>query len=724
MKKIVTLAMTLSVSVALNAQTQIGNAGFENWESVSGGSEPVNWNSFLTASGSFTTFSTNQIEESSDIRPGSSGSKSVRVWSRLVPLVNVVANGNITLGRINMGSSTPSSSNNYNRSIITDPLFSEVMTDAPDSIVFWVKFTPNGHNGNARVKATIHDNYEYRDPEDVAASAHVLATAELNYPSTGGQWVRKSIPFNYTGPATSANFILVTFTTNESPGGGAGDDQLWIDDVELIYVNPSFTASNTTLCEGGTVNFTNTSVASATSYSWSFPGGTPSSSTAENPTVTYNNSGNYNVTLTLTNPWGSKTVTMSNYITVSELSDPSFNYDQPNYCSNVTNPVPTTSDPGTFTATPAGVVFADASTGEINLEASVPGTYTITHTTLGACPSTATGTVTIFEGADANFSYPTNTICILSGNPVPTVTETPGTFSADPAGVVFVDAATGEIDVTASTPGTYNVSYVRGGGCPDTVTTSITLTDSPDAEFSYSSSSFCVNAADPSPIFVAGANAGVFSSTAGLVINANTGVIDVSESTPGSYVVTNDIAAVGACPSDMHTTTVDINGLPSVTLVLPVDTVCTGSGSFLLTGGTPAGGSYTGTGVLSGIFNPAALSQGSEAVITYTYTDPATSCSNAATDVIFVDGCLNIEDFEMNEATITVYPNPTTGMLTIANVKETIPYTVVSVAGQVVARGEVSVNSNMIDITSVQNGVYLLQIRRGQNMQTVRVVKQ
>lgn len=724
MKKIFTLVITLTASMALNAQTQIGNPGFENWESVSGGSEPVNWNSFLTASGSLTSFSANQIDESSDARPGSSGSKSVRVWSRHISLVNVVANGNITLGRINMGSSTASSSSNYNKSIISDANFSEVMTERPDSIVFWVKFTPNGHNGNARMKATIHDNYEYRDPEDAAAMPHVLGIAELNYPSTGGQWVRKSVPFNYTGPATSANFILLTFTTNENPGGGAGNDQVWIDDVELVYVpKPSYTVSTASVCEGGTVSFTNTSEHYPTSYSWSFAGGTPATSTAANPTVTYNTPGTYDVVLTATNQWGSKTVTMTSQITVSQNDDASFSYAQPNYCSNVTNPVPTASNPGTFTSTPSGLVFANASTGEINLESSAAGTYTITHTGQGTCPGTATGTVTIFEGADASFSYPTNTICVLGGNPVPTVTETPGTFSAEPSGIVFVSAATGEIDVDASTQGTYDISYVRGGGCPDTVIISITLTDVPDAEFSYSSSAYCVNATDPSPVFVPGANAGSFSSTAGLVINANTGVIDVSASAPGSYTVTNDIAAVGSCPAATHATNVQINDLPAVALTLTQDTVCTGTPSFLLAGGTPAGGTYSGTGVLSGIFNPSALSQGESSVITYTYTDQSTACSNSATDVITVDGCLSVESFEM-DSPITVYPNPTTGMLTLTNVKETTQYTIISVSGQVIGKGEVSANSNAVDMTDVQNGVYLLQVQQGQNVHTVRIVKQ
>lgn len=320
MKKIITLTLAITSSLALNAQTQIGNSGFEDWESVSGGSEPVNWNGFLTPSGpsGITAFAQNQMGESTDIRPGSSGTKSVRIWSRQVPIVNVIANGNMTLGQINMGSTTANHANNYNISRITNPNHSEVMTERPDSIVFWVKFTPAGsHNGEARVKATIHNNNEYRDPEDAASQNYVVGTAELNYSSTGGQWVRKSIPFNYNGPASDAHFILITFTTNKTPGGGAGNDQVWVDDVELVYVpKPSFSASSVSGCEGSVINFTNESEHYPTSYTWDFPGGTPATSTDINPSVSYATAGTYDVTLTATNQWGSKTVTLSNHIEI------------------------------------------------------------------------------------------------------------------------------------------------------------------------------------------------------------------------------------------------------------------------------------------------------------------------------------------------------------------------------------------------------------------------
>ncbi|MFK7922371.1 MAG: T9SS type A sorting domain-containing protein, partial [Bacteroidia bacterium] len=54
----------------------------ENWEAVSSGDEPVNWNSFMTASGGFSGFADVQIEESTDVRPGTAGTSSARIWSR------------------------------------------------------------------------------------------------------------------------------------------------------------------------------------------------------------------------------------------------------------------------------------------------------------------------------------------------------------------------------------------------------------------------------------------------------------------------------------------------------------------------------------------------------------------------------------------------------------------------------------------------------------------
>ena len=70
------------------------------------------------------------------------------------------------------------------------------------------------------------------------------------------------------------------------------------------------------LCPGTCTDFTNLSL-NATSYQWSFPGATPDTSTAVNPTnICYTNSGSYDVQLIATNANGSDTLLLTNYITV------------------------------------------------------------------------------------------------------------------------------------------------------------------------------------------------------------------------------------------------------------------------------------------------------------------------------------------------------------------------------------------------------------------------
>jgi PKD repeat protein len=80
-------------------------------------------------------------------------------------------------------------------------------------------------------------------------------------------------------------------------------------------VTANFSANQTSICSGQSVNYSDSSTG-ATSWSWSFPGGTPSSSTLPNPTVTYNSAGTYSVTLTASGPGGSDSEVKSNYITV------------------------------------------------------------------------------------------------------------------------------------------------------------------------------------------------------------------------------------------------------------------------------------------------------------------------------------------------------------------------------------------------------------------------
>lgn len=79
-----------------------------------------------------------------------------------------------------------------------------------------------------------------------------------------------------------------------------------------------FNASTTEITQGFAVSFSDTSDNYPTSWSWTFEGGSPASSEAQNPSVTYNTPGTYSVTLVATNGAGSDTETKTAYIKVNE----------------------------------------------------------------------------------------------------------------------------------------------------------------------------------------------------------------------------------------------------------------------------------------------------------------------------------------------------------------------------------------------------------------------
>lgn len=70
-------------------------------------------------------------------------------------------------------------------------------------------------------------------------------------------------------------------------------------------------------CPGGQVQFSDMSMNEPTSWNWTFPGGNPASSNAQNPLVTYDDPGVYNVTLEVSNTEGSHSVTYNDYIEIA-----------------------------------------------------------------------------------------------------------------------------------------------------------------------------------------------------------------------------------------------------------------------------------------------------------------------------------------------------------------------------------------------------------------------
>ena len=302
-------------------------------------------------------------------------------------------------------------------------------------------------------------------------------------------------------------------------------------------------------------------------------------------------------------------------ITINAEDDPAFAYGQATYCEHWADPTPVVSGTAGGTFSGPAQISINGATGTIDLSNStVGGPYTITYTTPGpACPNSSTFDITILPAEDSTFTYSQATYCLTGSDPTPTITGTAGgAFSG--SGTLVINSSTGLIDLDASGVGTYTVTYTTPGpNCITSMGITVTITTAPSALFNYNGP-YCQG--DPngaSPTFGAGASAGSFSYVVvsggpNLAINVNTGDVDLTNSDPGTYDVTNDIAASGGCAAASSTAqiVVDPQDDPSFTYASPFcqsDSIATAT----ITGTT--GGIFSEDGGSSVIFNSTATGE-------------------------------------------------------------------------------------------------------------------
>ncbi len=165
-------------------------------------------------------------------------------------------------------------------------------------------------------------------------------------------------------------------------GRGLWETALYDPTSNLPLAN--FLSDITTGCPGMTVNFTDASTNGATSWNWYFAGGTPSTSTAQNPVITYNNPGTFNlVKLTASNANGSDSVTRYSYIGVSPQPMPiiSLLSGKDTVC-NGSVVVLSASQGSSYTWSPSG-------SGSSSISTSISGTFTVTITDSYGCSATS-----------------------------------------------------------------------------------------------------------------------------------------------------------------------------------------------------------------------------------------------------------------------------------------------------------------------------------------------
>ena len=228
---------------------------------------------------------------------------------------------------------------------------------------------------------------------------------------------------------------------------------------------------------------------------------------------------------------------------------------------------------------------------------------------------------------DASFNYGAAAYCADDSDPTPTITGLAGgTFSSSPAGL-SINTGTGAIDVSASTPNTYIVTYTTTGTCPNSSGVSVTVNALDDATFNYGAAAYCADDSDPTPT-ISGLAGGTFSSGAGVTINAGTGVIDVSTSTPGPHIVTYTTS--GTCPNTSNII-VTINALDDASFSYASASYCVDDADPMPTITGLTGGTFSSTGGLSINSGTGAIDVSTSTPATYTVTyTTAGTCPNSS----------------------------------------------------------------------------------------------
>ena len=323
-----------------------------------------------------------------------------------------------------------------------------------------------------------------------------------------------------------------------------------------------------------------------------------------------------------------------------------------------------------------GVAFTPSSTA----------TYTVTGTDANGCSDTAAATIVVNPLPSVSYTASATTVCendtvTLSGTGASTY--------------VWTGGVTDNVAFTATATSTYTVTGTDANGCEDTDSVTINVNPAPNVGFTATATAVCAG----SPVTLTGTGATGYSWTGGITDN-----VAFTPAATGSYVVTG---TDGNGCTDTATANITVNALPNVSLTLGFSTICFDDANAVLTGGSPAGGTYSGPSVASGAFDPSAAGNGVH-TIQYTYTD-GNGCTNNAIQQVTVDPCTGVNDPSAQEL-FSLYPNPNNGQFTLVlNGTEAADVMIYDALGQMVAQERMLPGTQEMRIDG-PSGVYLVTV--------------
>lgn len=306
-----------------------------------------------------------------------------------------------------------------------------------------------------------------------AGTTFNIETLNNNNTTNANSWTDRSFRLSDI-TTTTDSFQLIVSGADLNPGHlvECGLDKFSVvDSIPPAYPPvAAFSASDTVICSGSTITFTDMSDEDPTAWSWSFPGGFPATSTQQDPSVSYSTPGNYMVQLIASNALGADTLTLSTYVTVNARPVALFDvYDVS--CPGNTD--------GALIVTDSlqGLGTIEWNTGSTtnSLSQLSAGTYTVTLTNTLGCSSTSNVTVSSppsFQiGVDvepatssSNNDDSASVTIIVNGG------AGPFTYNITGSGISPINDSTANL-----APGTYEATVFDANGCVRTMSFDVTV---------------------------------------------------------------------------------------------------------------------------------------------------------------------------------------------------------------------------------------------------------
>jgi PKD repeat protein len=519
----------------------------------------------------------------------------------------------------------------------------------------------------------------------------------------------------------------------------------------------TFTASDSVICAGEEIQFNDISPNFPVLLEWEFPGGTPAVSNISSPLVQYNVPGIYDVKLIASSFRGSDTIVLPGFVTVGAFPIVNLGADT-SVCGDLTL--------NAFNVN-ATYLWNDLSTDSA-LTITSSGNYSVLVTSPEGCSSTDSVTIVILP------------VPVVDLGPDITTCNTTITLDAGLSGTSWLwntSEVTSAIQVNSS--GLYSVIVSFATGCQASDSINVTLNTPVNftlgSDIQVCDSVFVLNgpAGDYLYLWQDGSNGSSLS-----VFNSGIYVLNITDTITGCQASDSILVQLNTLPffdfgpsiqtcdsiftldpgitsgsflwsdgSSNSTLEVTTSGWYSLTItsvqgcaytdsvevIIPVlqtvtfnpafnDTICINQPPFLLTGGSPSGGSYLVNGNITAVLAPAILGPG-QYNVAYTYLHPQ-GCRDTVEFTLQIETCTGISESENGVAGLIVYPIPSSGVFHLmfdqSFHEKNVDLQLFNSLGQEVFNvKEIKAISQDLDLNHLSPGTYQLHVN---NFGSLRIV--